>query len=308
MNIAVWCCGGAGTNIGKQFPDLNADVYYLDTSTSNLKGVAQESVFLLEGIDGAGKDRAKTYKHFVDQNVAQDILIRFQASTTLNVVISSLGGGSGSVCGPLLTKELLSRGLPTIAIVVDSDQSIKELDNSIKTLQTFKSISDVTKRCVSLYYIRNSDRRESDNSAIYFMSLLSLLVDKKRTEEFDNSDLLSFLEFSRVTDNDPSVGLLQVSANEPINPLKNTTVVSSILATTDRQSSIKPVTPEYLSTCIITDPNFNEEDIRIDNVLGMLAVVTDSLSARLEELRQNKKLNRFKEIEVSGSLDDGMVL
>ena len=60
--ISVFACGGCGSNIAKQITDLDIEVNYIDTSTSNLKGVKSDNIFVLENIDGAGKDRSKTYE------------------------------------------------------------------------------------------------------------------------------------------------------------------------------------------------------------------------------------------------------
>ena len=305
-NIVIWSCGGCGTNVAKQIADLDVEVNYIDTSTSNLKGVKSDNIFVLENIDGAGKDRSKTYEHFKD--VVEDVLIKFKPSQSLNVVVSSLSGGSGSIIAPLVTKELIRNGHNTIVIAIDSKHSVKELDNTIKAFKTYKSISDGIKKAISIFYIENSNRKESDNKAVWFINLLSLLVNKQHTEEFDTTDLTNFINFDRVTDNAPTVSILEVNENETINHEKNTTIVSSILLTTDKHSTIKPVVPEYLSTCVVTDPQYKNDDIRVDNILGKLSIIVGGMEAEIKELQDNKKVNKFKELEVEGSNKDDVVL
>ena len=304
--ISVFACGGCGSNIAKQISDLDIEVNYIDTSTSNLKGVKSDNIFVLENIDGAGKDRSKTYEHFKD--IASDVVIKFKPSSSLNVVVSSLSGGSGSIIAPLVAKELIRNGHNTIVIAIDSKHSVKELDNTIKTFKTYKSISDGIKKAVSIFYIENSNRKESDNKAVWFINLLSLRVNRQHTEEFDTTDLTNFINFDRVTDNVPTVSILEVNENETINPEKNTTIVSSILLTTDKHSTIKPVVPEYLSTCIVTDPQYKNEDIRVDNILGKLSIIVEEMEREIKDLQDNKKINKFKELEVSNSNSDDVVL
>lgn len=305
-NIAIFACGGAGTNIAKQINDLDCDIFYIDTSTSNLKGIKSDNVFLLENIDGAGKDRSKTYEHF--KHIAEDVTIKFKPSNSLNVVISSLSGGSGSIIAPLVAKELIQKGLNTIVIAVDSKHSVKELDNCIKTFKTYKSISDTVKKSVSIFYVENSVRKESDQKVIWFITLLSLLMNKQHTEEFDTTDLTNFINFERVTDNQSNVTILEVNANETINPEKNTSIVSSILLTTDKHSTIKPVVPEYLATCIVTDPQYKNEDIRLDNILGKLSIIVSDMEKEIKEYQDNKKINKVNDLNVENSKDDGVVL
>lgn len=304
--ISVFACGGCGTNIARQISDLDIEVNYIDTSTSNLKGVKSDNIFVLENIDGAGKDRSKTYEHFKD--IADDVVIKFKPSPSLNVVVSSLSGGSGSIIAPLVTKELIRQGHNTIVIAIDSKHSVKELDNTIKAFQTYKSISNGIKKAISIFYIENSNRKESDNKAVWFINLLSLLVNKDQTEEFDTTDLTNFINFDRVTDNAPTVSILEVNENETITPEKNTTIVSSILLTTDKHSVIKPVVPEYLSTCVVTDPQYKNDDIRVDNILGKLSIIVDEMERQHKEHKDNKKVNKFKELEVQGSNSDDVVL
>lgn len=304
--ISLFACGGCGSNIAKQIIDLDIEVNYIDTSTSNLKGVKSDNIFILEDIDGAGKDRSKTYEHFKD--IASDVLIKFKPSSSLNIVISSLSGGSGSIIAPLITKELIRQGYNTIVIAIDSKHSVKELDNTIKTFKTYKSISDGMKKAISLFYIENSNRKDSDNRAIWFINLMSLLVNKQHTEEFDTTDLTNFINFDRVTDNDPTVSILEVNKNEVINPEKNTTIVSTILLTADKHSNIKPVIPEYLSTCVVIDPQYDNEDIRIDNILGKLSIIVENLEKEMKNFQDNKKINKFKELDVQGSNSDNVVL
>lgn len=303
--LNVYCCGGAGSNVGKQITDLDVNVTFIDTSVSNLKGVDESKIYIIEGIDGAGKDRSITYEKFKNPD---EVLIRFKPSTALNVVISSLSGGSGSIIAPVLARELIKQGQNTIVIAIDSTSSVKEIDNCIKTLKTYKSFSNGAKKSISIYPISNASRKEADQRAIHFINMLALLVNKDHTEEFDTSDLRNFINFDNVTDNEANVSILDINANETIVPEKNTSIVSTILLTTDKNSTIKPVLPEYLSTCVVTDKNYKNEDIRIDNVLGKLSIILDTYEALKQECNDNKRINKFNDVAVEATTEDGAVI
>lgn len=304
--LNIYACGGTGINIARQIKDLDVNIFYIDGSDSNLKGVSEDQLFLIPDQDGAGKDRTVTYNNF--KNIVEDVLIRFKPSETLNVVISSLSGGSGSVVGPLVCKELISNGQNTIVIGVDSKHSLIEITNSMKTLLTYKSISASTNKCVSLFYVSNTTRKEADQTAVRFINLLSVLVDRENTQEFDTRDLKNFINFSTVTDNRPSVSILEVGPNQPITPEKGTVVASSILMTSNQDATIYPVVPEYLSTCVVTDRSFDLEDIRLDNVLGKHSLIVETFEQEIQTQMDNKKINKYKEVEISDSTEDGMVL
>lgn len=306
MSVVVYGCGGSGVNIAKSITDLDVVVNFIDSSESNMKGMNSKNVFLIEGLDGAGKHRATAHDKF--KHLAEDVLIRMKPSETLNIVISSLSGGSGSIIAPAVTRQLILGGYNTIVIGIDSKSSVIEIDNTIKTLKTYKAISDNTGKAVSLMYIENTSRKEADLRAIWAISLFSLLTDKVNTAEMDTSDISSFINFDRVTDNEPSVSLIEFNENTDIVPEKNTNNVATILVTKDQNSTIKPVIPEYLSTCIVTDVNYNNADIRIDSLLGKLSIVVEGLEKQMKESQDNKKVNKYKDLEVKGATDDGIIL
>lgn len=304
MTVSIYACGGTGANIAKQVKDLDIEINYVDSSDANLRGVSEDNIYLIQDQEGAGKKRGITYDNFKD--VAGDVLIKFKPSKDINIVMSSLSGGSGSVIAPLLVKELLDKDATVIVIAIDSNSSLIELTNTVNTLKTYKGISKQMKKSVSMFHVENKSRKEADRKSIDFISLLSLLVDRSRTSEFDVTDLRNFVEFDTVTDNTPDVGMLNISANEPIQIEKNTVIVSTILLTKDIESDIKPILPEYLATCVVTDEGYTLEDLRIDNTLGSLSILIDSIEEDISEMRDNKRINKFKEVETDSNTDDGM--
>lgn len=307
MNIKLYACGGAGTNIARQIPDLDIDIVFVDTSSSNLKSVKHGEVFLVDGMDGAGKHRPETYENFKD--IASDVLVAHKPSDVLNIVIHSISGGSGSVVGPMIASKLVANGQNTIVIAVESDQSIRELDNGVKTLKSYAAqASRMVQKPISIFYVGGMTRSEADRSALQFINLLALIVTKKFTEEFDNSDLKSFLYFDRVTDNAPCVSIIELLPNDSIVPEKGTSVVGTILLTTNKTSTIQPVLPEYLATCVVTDPEYKNPDIRINSVLGKLSLIIEGLERRLQTQNDTKKVNKVREVAVTETNDDGMCL
>jgi hypothetical protein len=306
MTISIYAAGGCGVNVGKLIKDLDVNITFVDTSLSNLKAVNSPNVFLVEGMDGAGKNRSVAYENFKD--ISEDVLLKHPPSEQLNIVICSLSGGSGSILAPMITKELLARSCSVIVVAIDSKHSVIEMSNSLKTLKTFKSIADKAGKPVSLFHIENSNRGEADRQAIHFVNLLSLLTDKKVTEEFDNSDLKSFLYFDKVTDNAPTLSILEVVANDNSPMEKGTSIVGSILITKNRGATLQANTPEYLATCIVNDSGYNNEDIRLNSVLGKLSILLTSLEKEIQTHQDLKKVNKIKDVELTGSNADGVHL
>lgn len=306
MTMTIYACGGAGINVARLIRDLDIDINYIDTSRSNLRSLDSKSVYLVDAMDGAGKDRSVAYNNFKDN--AGDVLVQFKPSEQLNIVISSLTGGSGGILASMLAKELISQGHNTLVIGVQSNGSLIELQNSVKTLKTYRAMSHQINAPIPLYYVNEDSRSDADRKALGFINLMALLIDKSRTAEFDNSDLKSFLYFNKTTANDPSVSVLEVVPNEPMDIEKGTSIVTTILMTRNTQATIAPVRPEYLATCVIVDSEYKNEDSRINATLGKLPLIIDRLEREISEMAEQKKINRVREVEVADSNSDGVVL
>lgn len=306
MKLTVYAAGGTGTNIAKRIGDLDINVVFVDTSVSNLKSVTNPNVFLVEGMDGAGKYMNATYEEF--KPIVSDVLLKFPPSDQLNVVVGSLSGGSGSVIAPMLVSKLVEDGYNTVGIGIVSDHSTTEISNALKSLKSYRGRSSVIKKAISLFAVSGATRSEADQQALHLISLLALLVDKKHTAEFDTADLRSFLFFDRVTDNQPTVSIIEVMANEEFIPEKGTSVVGTVLLTSDPSSTVKPVYPEYMATCLVTDKEYKNSDIRVNSVLGKLSLIIDQLDAKLKTQIDQKHLNKVRDVAVVSTHDDGMCL
>lgn len=306
MKLNLYAAGGTGINIAKRVGDLDINIIYVDTSVSNLKSVNSPNVFLVEGMDGAGKHLATTYENFKD--ISPDVLMKYPPSPFLNVVVGSLSGGSGAVIGPMLTSRLVDSGFNTAAIGVLAKHSFVEINNALKSLRSYRGVSGHIGKAVSLFFVDGQTRSEEDQTVLHLISLLSLLVDKRYTEEFDTSDLKSFLSFDRVTENEPTVAIVEVMANEQFTPEKGTSVVGSILLTSDKSSTIQPAYPEYMATCIVTDPEYKNTDIRINSLLGKLSLIIDDLESKQKTHTDGKQLNKVRDVSAAPTRSDGMCL
>lgn len=304
--INLYCVGGAGVNIGRQIKDLDIATIYIDTSVSNLRDLSKdEAVFVLENMDGAGKHRTPgTFQKFADE--IPKILLQHKPSDALNIVIAGLAGGSGSTGGPALASELLKMGKNVIVIGIDSTSSLIETENSMKTIQSYRGLVSATGRPLSMFYIHNTTRRDADFQAIEFINLMSIIIDKSKTDEFDIADLTSFLSFDRVTPNGPTMAMIEFSDNSEFMAEKGTSVVGTIFVTKDRNAVLTPAIPEYLATCVVTDQSFQEDQMRINSILGKSLIVVEHLQHLITSARENKQIYGAKDMQVASN-NDGMV-
>ncbi len=249
--VTVYGCGGAGINIGSSFPELKSEgfadvkVAYVDTSRSNLiaKNIAEDSLFLFEGIDGSGKVRAQNYEDISKNTLA--ILQRFKP-TDLNVVVHSASGGSGSVIGPSLVSELKNKGENVVVILVGSTDTRIEIENTIKTLKSYEAIAAKRGSPVVVHYLENSSttsRQQVNRAASYAVSMLAVLY-SGLNEELDSADLKNWLEYLRFTGGQPQLSSLNFSIGDVRLAEVGTIASVATLATPEMNTRLSE-TPAY---------------------------------------------------------------
>lgn len=206
--ITIYACGGLGINLGHELEKYRAEVetacaaleiFYADTSRSNLKHDTPENrFFLIEGKDGSGKVRSENASSIVER--IPSLLIKFKPSDDLSIVLSSASGGTGSVIASSLVSELLERGKRVVCITVGTKTSKLEISNTIKTIKTYESIARLRKKPVVMFYAENSgvNRKDSDNDVRRVVISLALLFSHANAE-LDTADLANWLDYEKVT-------------------------------------------------------------------------------------------------------------
>lgn len=322
MNL--YCVGGAGCNIGRMLAKHNgspADGFaeiktiFVDSSDSNLRdgSVARDQVYLVEGLDGSGKVRSSNYTHF--REAAKEILHTFKPES-VNVIITSAGGGSGSVIGPILTSEMLSRGELVINIVIGSTGSKIEIDNTAKTLKSYEQIATAKNQPAVVYYLENSKERprsDVDSNVISTVALLSAAF-SGQNRELDSEDLKNWINYQRVTSYEPRLALLEIFYSD-IALAKGTSLISAVtLAQEGGAYSIDhPVdyhTHGFLPAKALDAMGQLKMPIHLCVVAGFFNPVIERLGKLAQEHAAARELYNDKPI-ISGSersTDDGLIL
>lgn len=209
--VRLYACGGGGTNIAFNLerhrgkPDVgfaDLDICYLDTSTSNLASrrelVPANAVYLVDGLDGSGGFRAENSEE-ISQRV-RDMLQRFKPAD-LNIILSTGGGGSGSVIAPSLVSEMTARGAPVIVIAIGDDATRVDAENTLKTLKSYEAISRKNNVPVVLAYFQNDYGRGLDKVDRDVEELISMLcyLYSNHNHGLDKKDLEHWLRFDKIT-------------------------------------------------------------------------------------------------------------
>ena len=248
--VVLYACGGAGINIAQHFESFRGkaaeggfaevQTVYVDTSRSNLPAKASPDAFyLVENLDGSGKIRAENHREIAES--IHDILLNFKPGD-LNIVMSSLSGGSGSVIAPSLVSELLQRDANVIVIGISSVDSRIEIENSIKTLKSYEAVSKMRDKPVVLVHYENSETEPLsavDTQAREAIVRLAALF-SRQNRELDSADLRNLLQYNKVTDSKPKVVSMVFQSGTVVRGKAHVIAVATL--TTDEFSS-SPGTP-----------------------------------------------------------------
>jgi hypothetical protein len=192
--VTVYGCGGGGINmVRRALPEFknNATYRYIDTSKlANL--LAGEEAIIMGSGEGSGGVRQEN----------ADPVIKAIASLSdedlgladVNIVVFSVAGGSGSVIAPLLIKDIAGRRKRlVIALVISATQSKMHTNNTLKTLQSLRNITDE----IGLYlpisiFDNNAGIKAVDQTMPYKLARLVDLLTAP-TIEIDKNDRLNWI-------------------------------------------------------------------------------------------------------------------
>lgn len=321
--VVCYMAGGTGINIAKvlteQFKKLDMnlaadmEVVLIDTSESNLGPNGAANTYLLKGLDGSGKIRKENHTQI--SRSALSILEKHQPGD-LNIVVSSLGGGSGSVIAPVLTGALLEQGKMVVACGVVTQSSVIEIDNSIKTIQSYDSISRKQNKPIVLSIQKNTDGEtfKKINEAVVSTILMLAVLYSRKNVGLDSADLRNWINYQRVSKAPVKAVTLDISSGsfsfkDDVQPITTATLVregvSSDLDWMPDYQCVGYVPPDIDKTNSFEKPmHFTVCDGEIANIFGQL----DELK---KELDRKVNARTYSDATIKGDedvQDDGLVL
>ncbi len=255
--IRLYGCGGCGINLVSPFANgevgrgySETEVGLIDTSTSNYTDKHKENnvPFFLSTDEGEGSGKVRRDNAEVINDSVRQALQKIPPAG-FNIVVFSGSGGSGSVIGPLLMKELLSRGIPAIAIVVGSSESSITALNSLNTLKSLAAIGDTLDKPTIISYHHNSattKRSQVDAVCKATISALSALC-SQQNDELDQRDVQNWAFYNHSTSVEAQLSILEVCDSvEVAREIEAPISVASLL--TDKDLPAPDLMPEY--SCI----------------------------------------------------------
>lgn len=321
--MQIYSCGGAGINLGKHFEPYrgqsekgfsNLNVRYIDSSDSNLGLVKTESsnVYVLEETNGAGKKRSLNYEEISER--ASEILLKYKPED-INIVLHGFGGGSGSVIGPVLVSEMLSRGHAVIVIGVGSTDSRIEIDNTLDTIKSYAGISKKRSRPVPILYYENNTTtsRGSVDAEVYAAIAFLSAFFSGDNHELDRTDLYNFLNYQEVTEYKPRISYLEFFIKD-IQLGKDHSLISVATLSDDDTPTTPNQLVEYQCTGFMSQEVKSKLGIGLPIHLCVIDGIFNDIMNRLTKMtdtmkeHRNARVNRNIDIDLRDTTDEGLVI
>jgi hypothetical protein len=324
--VRLYACGGGGINMGHKIDHVNQvtndafaelDVVYIDTSKSNLHSdISADSVYLIDGLDGSGQVRRENHLQISER--VRDILQTFKP-VDLNIVLSTGGGGSGSVIAPSIASELIAKDYPTVVICIGDDSTKKYAENTLNTLKSYDQIATtVRQQPVIMHYLQNSaemTRPVVDKRLQHLVSALCVLF-SRRNRELDSKDLYNWLHYQKVTSYKPALtALTLVEDLNPTNLAALGNLISIATLTVPDADTSLPIRPEVQYVGYLDGNGADKLNmtapfhyVTSDGVFGDVAAGLNSVLREVEE----QSAARLRKGSISSSADQatdsGLVL
>jgi len=223
-NLRIYGCGGAGINLTTTFAleTSESPVYavvnpvFVDTSLSNLdSNISKDQCFILPDVDGSGKVRRENHRA-ISESVKG--LLSTHEPLDFNIVVFSGSGGSGSVIGPLIARELLDKEVPFICIVVGSTESVITCENTLNTLKSLDAISKRAELPITIFYRGNDGdtKRSTVDKSIKDTIVRLMALTSGNNAELDSRDISTWLYYNRHSDVSPQISELSIIDNSTI--------------------------------------------------------------------------------------------
>jgi hypothetical protein len=311
----IYALGGTGIkivnnyiNTGSQLTEI-ANIIGLDTSSANKSHGNSYEIERLEGGIGSGSDKSANMKKYSD--FVKHVLAKHPANKC-NILVYSLGGGSGSGIGPHMVKQLIQKDLPVICVIIGDMSSVLEQDNTIKTLGSLYNQCKILNENVIVSYLENKpnlSHGEVNNHAKDIIDMCIVMFNLNN-DSIDESDIKNFFFYNRIVNADPVISNLSFLKEEDLKNYNRKPVAAISLF--DDPNKVKAPFENllYRKGGIFAD-KFKGVEKSVHAVLDHGDVVKDLQAMfKQQESRNDELSGRFKikeNINLGQADDDGML-
>lgn len=212
VSVTIAGCGGCGINLVRAFKSDSrpSRILFFDTSMTNSR--PGESVFIVTNGSGSGSNRAENVRD-IERVIPQlsDVEV---GKSDVAIVVFSLGGGSGSVIGPLLIRDYARRGMRVIGVAVADTSHLVGAKNTLNTLKTLTAIAKNNELYLPMIILSNdhaSSRGQVDHNAVTLMNdLVDILTSP--VYEVDRNDRLNWISPTKVVQTTTGLKLMSLKS------------------------------------------------------------------------------------------------
>ncbi len=324
--ISLFGIGGFGINMASRIIDYLDQSFslidhltcnrYFDTSTANIRN--QEKVHVIAGGGhGSGKVRSSNFDE-IRQNITH-LSEEELPVNDISILIFSLGGGTGSVLGPLLMRDLAKKKSQVVIVTVADAQS--EIDNN-NTLATLKSLQNIAEKNniylpTMLYNNVQTGRSAVDKDVIKAVTDLILILSRP-AYEIDRNDRLSWLNASDTVGTGSGLRQLDVwsAASSEQMSVDSKLIFESVLSLGVRKDDTSELYEFRNRTRFKKDGWF--ADSTLQPMLGTIRHSTDMITSVMSDIEESREVflsqsknSKASPISISkdeAADDSGMVL
>lgn len=343
--IVVHGCGGAGINItndvftkletlGDGFATIK--YHYLDTSTANIDKIQPRGEFWRittktnskTEITGSGGERithAKDIMANIEEYLDKNNYIK-RDPNQFHMVVFSASGGTGNVCGVGLIRSLITKSIPTIAIVIGDSTNGLNTKNTINTIASLDMVARGCKKPLSIIYFNNhhlaegktlQEAEEDTNKLLTnVLTTISLFLSGDNTA-LDNQDMYGIIDQSHYTTIGIEPGLYSLTVHSKEIKLANGAIPTvGRTLTLENHDFDTNLTLLHHKRGYVTNSNaisiVKEENFPLHLIASANYLTNEEQSLRKIEEDYNNILANIKNNSISGStssnLDDSVGL
>lgn len=306
--VNIYACGGAGIDVAALYEHhrdslpgvANMRAVRVDTSDSNISPDQPNTYIIDTGKRGSGKIRITNAQPILD---AIPVILNEFPPEDFSVVIHSTGGGSGSVAGPFLARELKARGKNVILILIGALGSVRELENSDACFSTYFNFIEQDGVTFPTFYLANGEnmkRQEVDMAIASYLSWISIMF-SGLNHHLDVEDLSNFLNIERGTNGDfaPDMTMLDIFTTgedgSGVRGLARGEAAVSVATLARQGQDTDPgVLVPYHAEGFVRDSLEIPEEFRsklavhMVSVIGAFTPVVESIRSKLAEIQRSK--------------------
>ena len=296
--VTVYGCGGAGSDVINRSIEkptavtgqADLKLVTVDTSksnTSNLREVV--SNYVIPGSDGTGKTRIVGKELF--EPYIEDFL-KEHSPGDYNIVIFSAGGGTGASVGPILARELIARGKPTIVITILTYTSKVQIRNTLMTIGTINAFAKQgTIPTIITEYDSGDKKSEVEDTIGNIVNTLSVLF-SGQNHGLDSNDINKFFHYEKSTSLSPGMGIVNIVVGDEVSEPVSEDVIGTCSLLSNPDSSVPHLGQLYDCDGVMpAELGFKENihlvinNTRVSDLIKSLNARHDAVIKREEEMR-----------------------